>query len=112
RNKKIYDNEKYYNSVSCLDYITNYLNDYKNYLSVKNEIDNDFKNKLIYKDYLSTYSSIKLNMFNRNTKRLNQVKLSNYEEEIINKNRFAKPKNYKITISLLYQIYIRHFFLL
>ena len=39
-------------------------------------------------------------MFNRNTKRLNQVKLSKYEEEIINKNRLAKPKDYKIIISL------------
>ena len=39
-------------------------------------------------------------MFNRNTKRLNQVKLRKYEEEIINKNRLAKPKSYKITICL------------
>lgn len=96
----IYDNENYYNTISCEDFLIYQLQDYKK--NIIGQIDKIHKNKKLYTDYLSEVKTISdFGKFQSPIKKLNLNKLIAREKECLNKHLLQKPTvEFYLTVTL------------
>lgn len=85
-----YDNEKIYNSISCLDYLTYQLQCLKDH--VNKQIQYAKYNKRLFSDYLNEIATLnKLGNYLTDPQKLKLSKLLIIEKDLINKNKLPKP---------------------
>lgn len=94
-----YDNEKFYNSVSCKDYLIYQLQ----YISKKlfTQINKINSNKQLYTKYLAEIGSIETGQFQTSIGKLKRDKLIEIEKDLISKNTLRAPiTQFYLTVNL------------
>lgn len=94
-----YDNQKYYESISCEDFLTYCLQ--FSAKKTKEQIEKINFNRAEYKKYSDRFNSIPLGQFSAPTGKLNEKKLLYTEKQLYSKIKLAQPATqFTITVTL------------